>query len=446
MKVLLITHGSRGDVQPFAALAKGLAEAGHTATLAAPAASAWLGKPFCDRVLALHDGPNVLADDTEVVKGLESVFRGVSGKRRLLTTIPKTRRLVGAVQDDLASMAHEMARNGGRDFDVVVHHVAGAGHDVAEFLGVPSVLMCPQPYWVPTGAFPDPSLPWPWPARFNRTSYFASRAVWWAFSGSSARWRRRSLGLGERPGGRYRQVNGQPTPVLHPFSQYLLPGPSDYPSWVHTTGFWFLPAADNWSPPAALTSFLADGPPPIYLGFASTVSSDPKRLGRIVRNSARSAGVRAVVVGGWSGLTTADVGKDILLLNDVPFDWLFRHVAAIVHHGGLGTTGAAMAAGVPQVVCPLLPDQWFSARRMQTLGIAPAPVPQRALTADALAQAIHAVLADPRTAARAAAVGELVRDENGVARAVDILETVARSGRIAMDVNWPIFDAAGTEK
>jgi sterol 3beta-glucosyltransferase len=425
VKLLLITHGSRGDVQPFAALARGLGAAGHTVTMAAPAQSAWLAEPFCDRVVRLHDGPNVLANDPEVVKGLETAFRGRGGTRRLLTTIPKTRRLVGLVQEDLATMARDLRRSGADDIDLVVHHVAGAGHDVAEYLDAPSVLMCPQPYWVRTDAFPDPSFPWPWPARWNRVTYGASQAIWWAFSGSSSEWRRRSLGLGRRPGGRYRQPGGAPTPVLHPFSPQLLPTGTDYPSWVHTTGFWTLPAQDDWTPDPALTAFLADGPPPIYLGFASTVSSDPTRLGRIVRGAVRLAGVRAVVVGGWSGLTAHDVGDGVAFADTVPFDWLFPRVAAVVHHGGLGTTGAAMASGRPQVVCPLLPDQWFSARRLKALGVAPAPVPQRRLTAESLAAAIEAATSDPRLPHRAARLAEQVRAEDGIAAAIKVIEAAA---------------------
>lgn len=423
MKLLLITHGSRGDVQPFAALARGLSDAGHAVIMAAPAQSAWLAEPFCDRVFRLHDGPNVLADDVEVVKGLETAFRGRGGARRLLTTIPKTRRLVRLVHQDLATMAHDLRRSGDDDIDLVVHHVASAGHDVAEFLGAPSVLMCPQPYWVRTSAFPDPSFPWRWPARWNRATYGASQAVWWAFSGSSAAWRRQSLGLGQRPGGRYRQPGGAPTPVLHPFSPRLLPTGTDYPSWVHTTGFWTLPAPDGWTPDPALASFLADGPPPVYLGFASTVNSDPMRLGRIVRDAVRLAGVRAVVVGGWSGLTADTVGGDVIFANNVPFDWLFERVSAVVHHGGLGTTGTAMASGRPQVVCPLLPDQWFSARRMQQLGVAPAPVPQRRLTSESLAAAIEAATSDPQLTRRAERLAQHVRGEDGVAAAIDVIES-----------------------
>lgn len=427
MKVLLITHGSRGDVQPFAGLARALQRAGHRVTLAAPLASAWLAESYCERIVPLHDGPNVLASDTEVVKGLESAFRGARGPWRFLTTVPKTRRLVASVLDDLGHMARSMVADGTGDFDVAVHHVAGAGHDIAEFLGVPSVLMCPQPYWVPTATFPDPSFPWRGHRRFNRATYVASRTVWWAFSGSGSRWRRENLGLPPRRGARYRQPDGTPTTVVHPFSQRLLPSETDYPPWVHTTGFWFMPATQNWTPPERLRTFLTKGSPPVYLGFASTVSSDPRRLGRIVKEAVALAGVRAVVVGGWSGISADDFEDDVLFADDVPFEWLFQRVAAIVHHGGLGSTGAAMAAGRPQVVCPLLPDQWFNARRLHAMGVAPPPVPQRRLTADDLGRAIRHAVNEHDLTHNAHLLGQQIRAEDGLAPTVRLLESVARA-------------------
>lgn len=430
MRALLVTHGSRGDVQPFVALASALSRAGHTSVLAAPRASASLAEPYCERVVRLHDGPNVLATDLEVVKGLEAGFRGLQGRRRLLTTVPKTRRLVRAVLDDLSSMAHDIVQNRRERFDIAVHHVSGGGHDVAEFLGVPSVLMCPQPYWVPTSAFPDPSFRWRPPARFNRATYFASRGIWWLFSGSSTRWRQEHLGLRPRPGARFRQVDGTPTTVLHPFSPWLLPPATSYPPWVHTTGFWTQPGSGRGASPEQLAAFLADGRPPVYVGFASTVTSDPQRLARLVRDAVRLARVRAVVVGGWSGMAAEDLGNEIAFIDNVPFDWLFPQMAAIVHHGGLGTTGVALAAGRPQVVCPSLPDQRFNARRLHELGVALPPVPLRELTAEQLALAIRRAVNDRRMAAQAELLGRETRGEDGAAEAVRILESVSAGDRV----------------
>ncbi|WP_165367671.1 glycosyltransferase, partial [Phytoactinopolyspora endophytica] len=424
MRALLITHGSRGDVQPFAALAKALNEAGHRVTLVAPAASAGMAEPYCERVVKIHDGPNVLADDKSVVNSLESRFRGLRGKVGLITTARKTRRLVRTYLGDIAAMVHDARARGDAEFDVLVYHVSVPAHHVAELLGIPSVVMCPQPYWVPTDAFPDPSMPYRVPGFLNKPSYVASRAVLWAFAGGSAGWREQGLGLERRRTDRMRQADGTPTTVLHAFSELLLPAGTRYPEWVHTDGFWFLPSSDGWTPPEHLTRFLEAGPAPVYIGFASSVVSDPAGLGRLVRDAVRKAGTRAVVVGGWSGLTADDLGEEIMFVRDVPFSWLFEQVSAVVHHGGLGTTGTALAAGRPQVVCPSFPDQWWSGRSMHRLGVAPAPISDRALSSSTLAAAITRAVSDPGMAARAKELRDPIRAEDGTGAAVNVIEAV----------------------
>lgn len=425
MKILMITHGSRGDVQPFAALAEALVQAGHESTLIAPEASAWLAKPFCSQVFEVHDGPNVLASDVDVVAGFEAKFHGLRGKRELVKTARKTRRLVRTFLDEIAEIAHEL-RNSADRFDILVYHVSIPGHDIAEFLGIPSVVTCPQAYWVPTRTFPDPSFPYRLPQVFNRLSYITSPTILWAFAGSASKWRKAQLGLTRRRFGKLRQADGTPTTVLYAFSKRLLPPAAVYPPSVHTTGFWFLNTSGDWTPPRTLISFLADGPAPVYVGFASSVVSEPHRLAQTIEGAVRRAGARAVVVGGWSGVTAQDFGRDILFVDEAPLDWLFSRVAAVVHHGGLGTTGTALISGRPQVLCPSFPDQWFNARRMHSLGVAPMPVGLRRLRVDNLGEAIRQAICDPRMAAAAEELAPQVRNESGASAAVDVLESLVQ--------------------
>lgn len=425
MKILMITHGSRGDVQPFAAVARAAAERGHDVYLAAPAATAGLAEPYCTELVRIHDGPNELATDTGVVRGLEQKFRGLRGKAALLESARKTRRLVALFRADIAAMAADLKRRGEIP-DVLLYHASVPGHHIADLLGVPSVLMCPQAYWVPTRTFPDPSFPFRVPAVANRATFFASRAILWTYAGGSGAWRRRQLGLPRRRYGKLCQADGSPTTVLNAFGRCLLPDGTDYPPQVHTTGFWTLPLADRWQPDPALEWFLRAGPPPVYVGFASSVTVDPAALGRLVGSAVRAAGVRAVVVGGWTGLRPEDLGPGTCLVDDVPFDWLFPRVRAVVHHGGLGTLATALATGRPQVVCPSFPDQWFNARRLHELGVAPAPLARRRLTADGLTDALRQVLRDRAFTARAAELGAETVAERGPTAAVDVLERVAR--------------------
>jgi sterol 3beta-glucosyltransferase len=128
------------------------------------------------------------------------------------------------------------------------------------------------------------------------------------------------------------------------------------------------------------------------------------------------------------GATEHDLPDDVLALDEIPHDWLFPKVAAVVHHGGAGTTAAAMRAGRPAVVVPFFADQPFWAQRVERLGVGPPSVPLKRLTADRLAAAIRAAVTDEGIARRAAELGERLRAEDGVGRAVDVVDRVLRGG------------------
>jgi sterol 3beta-glucosyltransferase len=399
VKVLLITHGSRGDVQPFAALALALTMCGHEVVLACPAGSAALAAPYCDQVIPLDDGTNKMVNDRKAWEAVEINFRGLRGKRLGLEFMYRNRIAMGRVFDDLVALPGMVTA------DIVVHQVNVPGQAIASRLGVPAVAVCLQPFWVPTSSFPDPLFPFSLPQSLNRASYLTTKLFVRGFTGSK---------ISLRPDG----------PVLQGFSRHILPDDAVYPESVHTLGFFFLPAQQEWSPSPELARFLSSGEPPVYIGFGSMVGSDPSRTARIVAEAVRDADVRAVVALGRGGIRPEVVEKDVLYLDQAPHDWLFPRMAAVVHHGGAGTTGAALAAGRPQVICPFMFDQPYFGRRLHACGVAPAPLPLRQLTSDGLAQAIEVAVNDELIAAQAELLGHLVRTENGAHQAVKVLESV----------------------
>ncbi|MEU4250155.1 nucleotide disphospho-sugar-binding domain-containing protein [Amycolatopsis sp. NPDC026612] len=423
MKALLLTHGSRGDVQPFAALAAALTGAGHEVVLAVPASSAAVAEPFCTRVLPLDDGTNKLVGDEAAWEAVERNFRGLRGKRLGLRLLRQNRVAMRGVFGDLAALGRVLAEDD--DIDVVVHQVNVPGHAIAELLGVPAVPVCLQPFWVPTPSFADPLFPYRLPAALNEASYRSTRTFVRALTGNAARFRRNGLGLPRRRFAHdpLRRPDGTPAPVLQAFSRHVLPPWARYPEFVHTPGFFFLRSRLPWTPPAGLAAFLAAGEPPVYLGFGSMVGSDPDRTGQIAAAALRAAGVRAVVALGRGGIRPDGLGRDAYCLTQAPHDWLFPRTAAVVHHGGAGTTGAALAAGRPQVVCPFMFDQPFFGRRLSALGVAPRPQPLRELTATGLAHAITHALTGTAPA-RAKELGELIRAEDGTGHAVKVLEAL----------------------
>ncbi|CCH32659.1 Glycosyltransferase, family 1 [Saccharothrix espanaensis DSM 44229] len=420
MKALLVTHGTRGDVQPMLALAVGLREAGHEVVLAAPESFASSAAEHDVEFAALDEGPNRLMDDPVVKAAVDGGYRGLKGKLAAVRTARRIKPLMARVLRDVG----ETARRSGAD--VVVHTPTLPAQHAAEMLDVPAVLVALQPGWVPTSAHPCPMVPLPRLPRFlNRATYLTVSATLRAYSGVVNDWRADGLGLPRR-----RRVHdllhdaaGRNRVVLHAFSPQIAQTAPDWPESVHTTGFWPL-RSGSWAPSGRLAEFLGGGPAPVYVGFGSMAGRQAERTGRIVADAVRDAGVRAVLATGWGGIASVS-SPDVLVIDQAPHDRLFPLMAAVVHHGGAGTTAAALAAGRPQVVCPFVADQPYWARRAHAIGVAPVPVRQQDLTATALARAVTAAVGDPALSSRAEQVGREIRAERGVARAVAVIEEAA---------------------
>jgi sterol 3beta-glucosyltransferase len=398
MRPLLITVGSRGDVQPYLALAAGLRSAGHRPVVAAP-------RRFGS--LAARHGIAYVPLNDEMLD-LQDAARG--GVRAAVTTARSVKPILRRLLDDQATLVDQHP-------DVVIYHPKSLGGPyIAEKLGVPALAGLLLPLYVPTGAFASPIIPVRLPRALNRTSWRITAAVEAPYRGTVRRWRADALGLD----GEFRPVADlvRAGRVLHGWSRHLLPAPADWPATARPTGFWTLPAGDDWTPPDRLVTFLEAGEPPVYVGFGSMVPRDPAAMTRTVLDAVRSAGRRAVLATGWGGLRPDLEAEGVLVIDEAPHDWLLPRTAAVVHHGGVGTVAAALRAGVPQVVRPFVGDQPFWAERLHRLGVAPAPLTGR-LTTDRLAAAITAA-SDSATEARALA-GRMAA-EDGIANAVAAIE------------------------
>ncbi len=211
---------------------------------------------------------------------------------------------------------------------------------------------------------------------------------------------------------------------MYGFSPSIVPRPADWGSHVHVTGYWFNDPENGWRPPAELAHFLDAGPPPVYVGFGSMTDRDPAVVARIVLEALEQTGCRAVVLSGWARLPGVTDRPGVHFVENVPHDWLFPKMAAVVHHGGAGTTHAGLRAGAPTVVVPFFTDQPFWGARVAELGVGPRPIPRRELSSDRLATALCRVTRDPVMRARASAIGSRIRAEDGVANAVRALSAV----------------------
>ncbi|KCZ51671.1 glycosyltransferase [Hyphomonas pacifica] len=417
LRGLLCTYGTRGDVEPFLALAQGLKAAGVDVTLATSERyKDWVEGagiacfPMSDAPLALIDSP----DGKMMLEGAVNVFkRMAAGMRLAKKSAPLTEQMI--------TDSWNAAQTCSPDFIVFHSKQFGAPH-IAEKLGIPAFLALLQPMIVPTAEFPAmglPALPLP---GYNRLTYTLVSKGFAAQRKSVNRFRENSLGLPPiHSSGQVLFPQGRGSiPILHAISPSVLKRPDDWPDHAHITGYWSLKKDTGFTPPEALARFLEVGAPPVFVGFGSMTSSDPDRLATIVTSALKQAGVRGIIGSGWADLKI-ETSDDVLAIGPAPYDWLFPKMSAVVHHGGAGTTAEGFRAGVPCVICPFFGDQPGWARLSEGLGVGAKPVPRKKLTADRLAASMKDAVSNPELRANAAKLAEDMSREDGVAAALDLI-------------------------
>jgi sterol 3beta-glucosyltransferase len=414
MRALIMTFGTRGDIQPYAALAGALSRAGHEVTLAIPDSFADLIPEAGAGTITVHPA------GSEMLRLVREVLPELSGARDALTTFGIMK---GAMRTQLRETA-DAARDARPDV-IVFHPKSLAGPHLAEAHGIPAVLSIPLPY-TPTRTFAMPLVPARLGAWGNRASYGITRLAT-AMYGRLIDEFRAEIGLAGRTprfADPLRDRDGSPLHALYPYSRHVVPAPSDYPPTAHVTGYWFAEER-AWTPPERLVSFLAHEDPPVYIGFGSMgfgKGSDERR--DAILAAVRATGLRAIVATGWGGIASLeDAGDRVLEIDGAPHDWLFPRVSAVVHHGGAGSTAAGLRAGRPTLVVPFLGDQPFWGARVHRLGAGPRPLAPRRLGRQ-LAPRLEELVAEAGYARRADELGRLIRAEDGPGAAVTALEAI----------------------
>lgn len=215
-------------------------------------------------------------------------------------------------------------------------------------------------------------------------------------------------------------------PILCAYSPDVIPQPKDWPAFCHTPGYWFLDPPKDWQPPKELVEFIESGPKPLSIGFGSMSEKNPEKTMRIIFETLETTKQRAVLISDWSGLEKSNIPDIIYPIDKVPHSWLFPKVSAVVHHGGAGTTGAGLRAGVPSILVPFGVDQPYWADIVVNLGVGPKAPPIKKLTAKKLAAAINQAISDKDMQAKAAALGAKIRVEDGISEAVKIIESLIK--------------------
>jgi sterol 3beta-glucosyltransferase len=414
MRILLLSFGSRGDVQPFVALGVALQARGHDVAVSTGAGFEDMittngldAAPLSIDVRALLQNPDI-QDAMHTLSGKIKAWR--VSKAMIRQQMIDTMNVVRAYRPDI----------------MVYHPKSFVASGMAVELGIPAVPAFLQPAYVPTSAFPNVLLPAGNLGRLgNRISHAAMAGLMRLGFASPLRAWRRAGGAPDMTGWPHPLQGYDPAggdiPRLHAHSRYLVPKPSDWGHRERITGYWFTDPDPDWTPPSELARFLEAGPPPVYVGFGSMPSKDADTLSRTVLQALDCAGARGILATGWGGLETQPDSDTVHTIGAAPHSWLFPRCAAIVHHGGAGTTHEALRWGSPSIVCPIFGDQPFWARRVADLGAGSAPLPQKRLTAESLAAAIEQTRQTTMIDA-AAAVGEKLRSEPGASGAAEIVD------------------------
>lgn len=406
-RILILSAGSQGDVQPYVALGIGLQQAGFEVRLASD-------RSFSSFVTshALSFAP-LLAPFSQLVQ-TEAGKAALAGKKSF--SFKQIASMLRQMMDDAWDIAQQYQPDA-----IIYHPKTLAGYHLADKLDVPGLLAMALPGYSPTRAFANPVFGGGnYGSLLNRLSYtLFFKAALLPYRRLINTWRREKLEL--QPFRDEVTLRGRPIPKLYAYSRHVVPVPVDWESTSIVTGYWFLDSAAGWEPPADLATFLR-GSAPVYIGFGSMVPQDAAQTTQLVIDAVHQSGQRAILATGWGGLSPSDIPNSIYVLKSAPHDWLFPQCLAVVHHGGAGTTGAGLRAGKPTVICPFFGDQPFWGRRVFELGVGPRPIPQKNLSADKLGRAIREVATNAQMQQRAEALGKKIRAENGAMQAVEVID------------------------
>ena len=420
MKVLIVTLGSRGDVQPYVALGKGLKNAGHEVTVCT---SALFQSFITDQ--GLNYGPM----NNELMRLMDSDMGrdAMENANNLWGTIRTNLKLFSKVKAMYRQTLQDIwqtTQTVEPDLLILASKAAFMAESIADKQKIPLVTALPFPQFVPTVQSPAMGFPdWPLGGWYNRLTYWIVHTAIGLYGGISKEFRRKVLRLPPKPRGMdlLHRADGSPIPVLHGYSRHVVPRPTDWPDSAHVNGYWFLDQQDSWQPPDDLKTFLDVGEPPIYIGFGSIAGSHPQQLAKVVVEALQITHQRGILATGWGGLQTNNLPKTVFQLDQAPHDWLFPKVSAVIHHGGAGTTAAGLRAGRPTLICPFFGDQPFWGKQIYSLGVGPRPIPQKQLTTNKLVDAMEELVTNQTIRRNAEALGEKIRAEDGVESAIAIL-------------------------
>lgn len=452
MRITCLTIGSRGDVQPYIALCKGLAAQGHHVKIATHLTfQPWIEEYGIEFAPVDGDPGELMRLCVELGMFTPAfIYETGSFARTWLQRLLGTAWLACQNSDLLIESPSAMC-----------------GIHIAEALGIPYFRAFTMP-WTRTRAYPH-AFATPnqkMGGRYNYMTYVLFEKIFWQMTaGQINRWRRKELGLGPTDLGKM-QLNK--VPFLYNFSPSVVVPPLDFSDWIRVTGYWFLDEGDTFTPEPELIEFIRkakeDKVKLVYIGFGSIPIADSAGMTKQIIEAVRKADVRCIFSKGWSDIFDgADsdspaapaaaaapvLPPEIYHIRAAPHDWLFKQIDCAVHHGGAGTTGASLRAGVPTVIKPFFGDQFFFASRVEDLGVG---LHVKKITPLTLGKAIWLASHDERMRGKARRLGEKIRREDGVGTAITAIYRDLEYARSlikkssAQDDNPAVLEGEGEEE
>ena len=411
--ITILTTGTRGDTQPYIALGMALKKAGQAVRIAAFENYETFVKSYGLEFYPIKGDVSRAASSDNALDAHKA-----DNPLKVLLSFNKLKSLVLDLQKDF------FAACAGSDA-IVYHPGAPIGYFTAQQLKIPAILATPFPM-TPTHDYPalifydkirlGSGINWITHKLFEQIMWFASSSAVKSF------WQQQFGHVPENFACPFGKQNTRGFPTIISCSNFVFPRPADWPPHVHNTGYWFLDGEPDWSPSPELLDFLQKGAPPVYVGFGSV--GDPAlalQTTELVIAALKRSGQRGILATGWHGMSKMDtIPEDIFILESAPHTWLFPRMAAVVHHGGAGTTAAGLRAGIPAIIIPYSNDQFAWGRRVYELGVGSKPIPRKKLTAEKLSAAIQLVLSKEIKAA-AIDLGDKIQSEHGAATAARII-------------------------
>jgi sterol 3beta-glucosyltransferase len=408
MKIAILTLGTRGDVQPYAVLGKALRQRGHQVTLSTAQNFEQLVRSYdLDFVPVQADFQEILnaPDGRKMMKGNPFAIK------KILTTW-----VYPLITNSLIAFY-----NLAKESDLVLYHVKTLADSFADQFPGRMIRASVLPIVERTSAFANPAFSGlPIPKMLNRLTYTFSNL---------------SIKLLSKPIGQFRAKVNLPkkyklpvVPNIYGISPGFLSVPHDYPNQSKFTGFWYGVSKEDL--PGNLLDFIHLGKPPLVLTFGSMPFKSRFDLQAAILKLTGQLDTRVIVIKGWGLDQTEKLNRNpnVRVIDSAPYEKLFPLVQAVIHHGGIGTTAACIAAGIPFMICPILypvGDQAFWGQQAYKKGVAVKPVPISKMTENLFLERVQELLTNKDLYENAQKLKAQVDKENGLQNAIAAIEQIA---------------------